>query len=394
MRLPYKLLLLFVLVAIALLPALVMRPIGGFFPAALLVSLLLCSAVCALAGALRMKCSVCLRGRALVRGAAAEGVFTLKNRSPLPLPCVTVTAEVIQPGCEAQRFTQTLTFAPGQTRQFTLPVACAHVGLCRIRLERFTVRDISGLFNFSMHGHATLETVVAPRLDTAGAPAYHRQEGDSAVSQSGIPSGNYDGVRQYAAGDPLHGIHWKLTAHTGAFMSRMYERSTRRGMVIAADLAPQAGTPAEFDRLAEEPLRAALTALESGLEVTVLYTGSDGPRLCHPAGRQDLEALGRHWAAAADHPAADDLPAALSGTQADGILLCTARLTDALIRELLAWRQAGAQPALLWVTDTAPFDTDARLTPLVQAGMNCRVLSMDTVQDGAPRAADTKGEPG
>lgn len=396
MRLLSKLLLLFVLFAISLLPALFIGPVGGFFPAALLAALFLCSAVCALTGALRLQCSICLRGQVFVRGTATEAVFTLKNRSPLPLPRVTATAAVIQPGGETQRFTRTLTFAPGQTQRFTLPVAFAHVGRCRIRLEKLGAEDLSGLFTFSLRGHAALETVIAPRLETTGTAARRqRQDEDSAAIPSGLPTGNYDGVRQYAPGDPLHGIHWKLTAHTGAFISRAYEQSSRRGFTIIADLAPQAGTPAEYDRLAEEPLRAALTALESGLDVTVFYAGAAGPCRIHPAGRGDLETLGRHWAAAADHPTRGDLSAALSGAQAGGLLLCTARLTDTLVRDLLARQKAGAQPALLWVTGTAPSDTAARISPLVQAGVDCRVLPpVDRAQDTAPRAADMGGRHG
>ena len=376
MRLLLKLLAFLALCAVALLAAVFIGPDGGFFPIAVLAAFLLCSAVCTGIGALRLSCGVWMQRQIFLRGETTESTLHLHNRSPFPLVCVAVTACVLQPGGKTQRVSQVLTFAPGQSRRVPLPVSLAHVGPSRVALERLSVQDFSGLFRFPVRKkQAALDALTVPRLDAAAlASSFRWRDGESLAhaAKIGRESDLFDGTRPYANGDPLHGIHWKLTAHTGHLMSRTHERSLQRSFAVAVDLFTQGTTPAEFDRLTEEPLGLAQRALESGLDTAIFYADKEGTHICRPTSKADLETLGKKWAGGSGPAAAGWLDAALSG--GGRLFLCTAKLTDGLVHTLL--RQTGAEPCLLWITDASPEDAARQLMPLTRAGIACRTLPL------------------
>src|SRR5919198_2074515 len=47
----------------------------------------------------------------------------------------------------------------------------------------------------------------------------------------------FAGVRPYEAGDPLSRIHWKLTGHSGALQTKLFEPARTADVVLALDLA-------------------------------------------------------------------------------------------------------------------------------------------------------------
>lgn len=387
MRHLLKILLFAAFCAAALFPALFIESVDGFLPSAVLASVLFCGFFCGAVGMARLRGSVKLRGTAFVRGTAGQAVCTVQNRSVFPLPRVTATFAVVQPDGNTKRTALVFALAPGQTEHLTLSVPFPHVGHCCVRLEKLTVQDLTGLFTLWKKGSVSPDIPVAPYLRAWDSlPVHGREREEYGGAETNAPralEGNYTGVRTYENGDPLHGIHWKLTAHTGAFMSRVYEQSARETLCIAADLTRQADTAAEFDLLVEEPLNAALAALQEGLRVTIRYTGTSGLCSFSPEGGRDILALGELWATLRGQVSPDaraDLLASLFRGQT-GVFLCTASFSPALVQSLLGLRRNGANAALLWVTDSAPADVSARFDPLFSAGVDC---SAKTPADAGP----------
>lgn len=85
---------------------------------------------------------------------------------------------------------------------------------------------------------------MVPRINSIGSFINLKKDDESQQLTSLLRnnnSANYDGVRNYVPGDSLKRVHWKLTAHTGTYMSRLDENPGNLGIGIFIDLyKPQA----------------------------------------------------------------------------------------------------------------------------------------------------------
>jgi uncharacterized protein (DUF58 family) len=48
---------------------------------------------------------------------------------------------------------------------------------------------------------------------------------------------HFAGVREYEPGDPMHHVHWRLSAHTGKLQTKRYEPTRSAEVVFAVDLS-------------------------------------------------------------------------------------------------------------------------------------------------------------
>jgi uncharacterized repeat protein (TIGR01451 family) len=87
------------------------------------------------------------------------------------------------------------------------------------------------------------------------------------------------GVRPYQFGDPLNRVHWRATARTGSFHSKIYEPSTIAGLTILLDFH-QAGYHAQGEPFRSELAVTAAASLaqavyELGQQVGLITNGRD-----------------------------------------------------------------------------------------------------------------------
>jgi uncharacterized protein (DUF58 family) len=85
----------------------------------------------------------------------------------------------------------------------------------------------------------------------------------------------FAGVRPYEPGDPFNRIHWRLTGHTGALQTKLFEPTRSGEVVLAMDLS--VGEPfwdAIFPQVAEDTIGwaafLARDAIEAGWRVGLL----------------------------------------------------------------------------------------------------------------------------
>lgn len=359
----------------SLLPALYVNSAAGFFPACLFAAGLLCSLGAAGAGALALRLRVLPPDVPPTRGQPCGMVLLVQNRGPFPLPRVQVSATLRVPGGQTlcERFCAPL--APGETARFVLRAALAHAGVYTCASVRLSANDLTGLFTLCRRVRTGVSLTAGPRVRGAAvlaAPPAGAAGAAGRAQARRAAAGLYSGVRDYAAGDPLRGIHWKLTAHTGAFLSRVYEGAQKPPFCAVLCLVPEADTADEFDCLLERPLGAAREALEAGCDVTLLFEENGVPALCRINTARELESFGRRLAGQPGRTL--DASALLAVLPGGAALLCTARLTDSLRAALLAPARAENRPALLWVSGLPEDAREARLTPLRGAGVDARAV--------------------
>ena len=102
-------------------------------------------------------------------------------------------------------------------------------------IRRFTVEDVFGLTRLSFDSSWTVALAITPASAKQGAElAAGRAQGDALANPAGRAEGDLVEMRQYAYGDSMRHVLWKVYARSRKLLVRMPERSLAPGPVSVA----------------------------------------------------------------------------------------------------------------------------------------------------------------
>ena len=392
-----------VLLALAAVPAAYLNSPFGYLPALALGF----AGLISLGYALLLRRALALEGMegtaACLRGETAELRLGIRNRAPLLCPRVEAVFRLTDAlGNPGARTEVSFPLAPREGRSFPLTVRFDHVGTCRVGVEEAWVHGLFGLFPLRLRAGAACRVEVAPRvhaLDGLPLSDAARAERQRAQVRTSAESMDYAGVREYAFGDPIKTIHWKLSAHAAGYLTKQMECYGNSGVSVLLDLEsppyPAQTLAGIYDCLTETAVSLCAAARDLGMEYELLACGRRSEALRRTPG--DLSSFSE---TVGDLPplSTDGGGGALELLRAEGrslygqanLAVCTARLTEELVQLLLELRARGKFPLLFFVLPASPDDGARRaaLRPralLEEAGIPCYVLSEADDLDGGWR---------
>ena len=175
--------------------------------------------------------------------------IAVHNRGPLPLPWVR-TVDWLGRGVAVQRRAQpTLDAAtdelvngwslgPFETVVRHFAISTRRRGVYELGPLTLSAGDLLGRGMPLHEEEARDRYLVRPRMVSVQGAADSREwEGDR-LARHGLtedPS-RFAGIRPYQLGDPLRRVHWRASARTGSLLTRRYDPSRRRDVLIALDL--------------------------------------------------------------------------------------------------------------------------------------------------------------
>ncbi len=294
----------------------------------------------------------------------------------------------------------TFTMAAKSASDFAFDLRMDHIGEYRAGVRSMEIYDLLGLFRFPLGVSKDLNVMVMPAdKEDPGVDLSARSLSESTDQRSTAVSDGFDysGVREYTIGDSMKRIHWKLSAHSPNYMTKITEMSMRNDMVIIIDAnGPQ--TDAEtlaclYDGVVETALAFAKDAVRDEAEFYMMYTDKDGGAGTFvPRHRSDIREMIRRMAVITPKRDPDRIDGAgllrreamISGGSAN-VVVCTSCLTDELLTELINVRQGGRNAYLMYILPHE-FDRVAReeatrpLNALNDYDITCRVLSADAAE--------------
>lgn len=220
------------------------------------------------------------------RAGEASFPVVLRNDGFLPLFRVDVRFSVVdREGCALDGSLVQVGLAARSSQTCSFRATFSHIGCFRVGVDEVVVHDFLGLFSRPVAVRAACEACVTPRL---AAIASMRLD-DHAPNEVSRPvkavladSMDYAYPRPYVVGDPLKTIHWKLSARTGNYQTRLFEQTVNPGVAVVLDLsAPPDALDAEetrklFDCVVECGLSVARYAQRQGLELEIHYRNRAG----------------------------------------------------------------------------------------------------------------------
>lgn len=225
------------------------------------------------------------------RGSTAHCKIALHNKGILILPCVSMTLAVeSKQGLPPMVFENLLMLRPGERLVLELPVEFPHVGQYEIKIPKLRFSGFLGVLSWSVKPRWTAPVHVTPKLYEMPGLNLMTKQGVTSVdfnTPDKISGGEYSDVRLYTPGDPLKNVHWKLSAHSTDYITKLFKTDAVSGVSIYVDFRLPQGAVASLaadinDCAVECAYAAAARALELCYNVEFIYTRGNTPAVSRP----------------------------------------------------------------------------------------------------------------
>ena len=218
-----------------------------------------------------------------VRGENLPFVVKLGNKSPLALVRVEPTFFVSDLfGGEDVLTTTTISLSPFETYDFDFGIRFDHIGTYTAGVRKVVVYDLLGLFSAEFANDERHVVEVAPRVFDITGMSYDREllkEQPDARSPISMDGSDYTGVREYVIGDPMKSIHWKLSARSDFYYTKVFETLGTPGVEAILDFHGPSYGPEEmmcvFDAVVESALSMGALAQSQGMDFDLVYKDRD-----------------------------------------------------------------------------------------------------------------------
>lgn len=395
-----------VLFCVTLLPAVYMNTIYGYFPALFLAAALVFSWGSMYRVQRKISIQSNFQNGECERGKSVEAGLGIVNQSIFlcPKAVANIFISDLFDGTDALN-SVLFTLAPKEKADFRLDMDMPHVGIYHVGIRDMKVCDYFDFFHKLVPVKGEYQVVVKPRIRTLEELMENDMvlEETSQDTRTTVLNGmDYVGVREYAMGDSMKQIHWKLSAHSQGYLTKLQESSRQMDFSVICDFAALDEDDKEVlmdiqDALIETSLSLIDTIARIYTSYSLLYcTKEHTVRRTTPKGRDDDLSLMKDFSVITSHPAPDYPDACRILTEEGGqanrstnVLVVTSRVTDELLQELLRIKRQRRSPEL-WQVVPAGYNSRqmeklrTRLRQLDEANIHhCFVYTTDAGGNGA-----------
>jgi uncharacterized protein (DUF58 family) len=324
----------------------------------------------------------CIRFDTEALGAVCEKGETvnvgLKIRNNSFLSCPKTQAVITMSGySNGENLISQITFSmlARSGAEFPIKMKMNHIGVYEIGVKNLQIFDLLGIFSIALNGDQTFRVTVLPRAaHTEEIALRERLLTENRFSAKSTVSDGFDytGVREYELGDSMKRIHWKLSAHSYHYMTKITESSRRNDLTVMIDFTQGISNrhlfPEFYDCLVETALSLLEQALRKDVEYSLFFVGRENETIrVIPKGEEDYENLVQQLPVLSSERNSGMIDGAglmeqerrLDNKSAN-IILCTSSVTEQLIQEMTTVRQQQRNPELYYIV---PQDHDPDRDP-------------------------------
>lgn len=366
--------------AVCWLPAIVINNVMGYAPGIFATLAIVFSGLYLLLLRRGLEWAEATRVSECIRGEQVDFVVRLQNKSILLYPRVQVVFYQSDLFNDVGRTSSSdIILTPRAQRDFTFQMSFEHIGTYQAGLKRVVVHDLLGLFHVTFENPTAQNVEVLPRMHELTDVVFDSEaptQSTKAIRTVLNEGMDYAFVRDYVWGDPIKSIHWKLSARSENYLTRIYESNANPGLTTVIDInAPKAQANVLmqlYDAVVESALSLNEYARRSGLESSLTYMDDCGDerrfegRVEHDGLRQLMGLLKEDascYAGNANTLLQDELNSPYAQSN---IALCTCSLDQSLIETLLAIKSRRKNPLLFYAIpkDLDPDERRELLAPL------------------------------
>ncbi len=352
------------------LPAVFMNSLYGYIPVLFLLSAMAISAGGTFYMRKKMETVAAADDVSCERGSSVDIALRLVNKSALFCPKASADLYIsdLFGGNDSVRRIN-FTISGHEEVDFGFGMDMPHIGLYSVGLDHVDIYGFFGVMRLRVPVSCRFTAAVTPRIR----PLDEFHVVDEVLSEAStdtritVAGGtDYTGVREYALGDPMKQIHWKLSAHSREYVTKLQESSRQQEFSVILDFAAESGSDRETmmdinDCLIETALSIIDDISRHDAAYTLLFCDCAGKVVrTTPTGRDTDMELVRSFSVITTSPG----PLYPDGAQilqqessvrnrSTNVVIVTSRLTDELIQETLKVRRQRRMPEMYFVVPAA-----------------------------------------
>ncbi len=283
-----------------------------------------------------------------------------KNKSPLMLPFIEATFHGSEYIFGRDMMARRMAVLPLSKSTLEIKLACRYKGTYEVGLKQIKLRDFLGLYTFKQDVHMLSILTVYPRIipiDSFPVMAGLSTETQGTAGRSHDNSENVSDIRQYASGDRLRAIHWKLSAKKEELMVKNYEQPCGASADIILDASAVGGTSqqslAAEDKLVECTVALAYYFATRSLPSTLYYSSSTRLERLALGSIKDFH-LAYRMLAETSFSREKNLPwiAGIVHANRKTVVIVSAEITSAIYAEALRLKSSGCMVIIIYVNTT------------------------------------------
>lgn len=297
------------------------------------------------------------------RGSAVDFVVRLKNKSPLLLSRVEPNFYISNLFGEDESVMKRVTsLGPFEEREFSFSIRFDHIGSYSAGIRSIEIYDLLGFFTVSISNVRRYEVTVSPRIyDIARLEVANQLTSESQkMLTSTINDGmDYAGMRDYAMGDPMKAVHWKMSARSRKLITKLYETFMNPTITVIFDFHTYPYDPETmmcvFDAVVESGFSIDNYARYEQIESTLLFQDSHKRTVRRTIKDRDDYGLLAHEmpkiSSSDMQGAAVELLKMEAGSAfgSHNLVVCSSYFDEALASALVVARNRGKNPMLIGV---------------------------------------------
>lgn len=359
-----------VVLSFAALPAVFNASVFGYLPIMALAISLLISLACLLVMCRRIAITSEMKDISCEKGGQAPIELRIKNTSFLF--CPKATAKVFISDIFGETDSEEDIFfsiAPGDAVDFGFDMQMKHIGMYAVGISEIRVYGLFGIFSRKLSFSGQFNVFVTPRIRSFEQTLEDEQMSSEAnydTAKTVFGGTDYTGVREYELGDPMKQIHWKMSAHTRSYVTKLHESSLIQEFAVFLDFAADDGFDSEtlmdiYDALIETALSVSseLSHLDAGS--TLLYCDRNR-EICRSSAKDSdsfIDLIGSFSPVTANCDV--DYPDACRILRQEGkkmggaksSIIVTSRITPELVDEILSLGRQKKKPVLYLIVPAA-----------------------------------------
>jgi uncharacterized protein (DUF58 family) len=358
-----KLLFVLVVVGLAAVPAVFLNSIFGYFTVLFVVLLLAASLGSLLLLRHGLSFDAATEDLICQRGNSVDVGLKLRNGSFISCPKAQAELFISDLFGDMDALKQIpFTLAGKETVDFGFGLDMSHIGIYSVGISSVEVYDLFGLFKYHMPLSGRFTAVVTPILHPVEELSIAEEvltEASTDTRTTVVGGTDYTGVREYVPGDPMKQIHWKLSAHSRDYLTKLQESNRQQEYAVILDFATERQENREIlmdlhDCLIETALSLVNALSERDVSYTLLYCDRGGSVVrTAQGGSEAFPELIRTFSVITPEPEPSYPDAAqilrlerTAQNRSTNVIVVTSRTTEELIGELETDQRQQRSPEL------------------------------------------------
>ena len=323
------------------------------------------------------------------RLSTADYSIRIANKSLLIFPRVSFSVILeSEEGYRVQDFEYNFILNPKEKKELNLNMGFPHIGRFKVIISKIKFFGFIDMLFLNKKSKWMEELLITPKIYEIYNYEIHTVNPIFSVNyhvQHKVKGGEFNDVREYIPGDPIKNIHWKLSAHSNTFITKIINADAVSGITLYIDFSSEENFDYDkaanvYDCMVESAYSVALYALNKDYGISFVFSFRNNPAYYLPKTVDELDDLIYSLPKVSSYKkySIGLLVSEYSNTviSFDNIIVLTDKINNMIIDSLINCRERGQFPIFCFIKPDGEKDMpESMKNRLIKSGIMYCIVS-------------------